>query len=65
MGSFLKSPFPRGFFTSVSFRLHQSRSFILTFILLMISFFAVISLQSRDRWKLFADAKSASDPSIL
>lgn len=39
--------------------------FILSFILLMISFFAVIFLQSRDRRKLFADAKSASDPSIL
>ena len=38
--------------------------FILSFILLMISFFAVIFLQSRDRRKFFADARSASDPSI-
>jgi hypothetical protein len=34
--------------------------FILSFILLMISFLAVIFLQSRDRWKLSADARSAS-----
>ena len=38
--------------------------FILSFILLMISLFAVIFLQSRDRRKFFADARSASDPSI-
>jgi hypothetical protein len=38
---------------------------ILSFLLLIISFFAVILLQARDRRKFFADARSASGPSNL